>query len=378
MIKINFTAFILFVSNFCGAQNYPVYGDQIKVNINGLTFDAMEPFISADEQTLFFNSINSGGNTNLYYATKVDDSTFNFVGLVNGTLDTVPGDHLDAVASLDMNNRFFWVSLRDYPTIFENLMNGDYSAGTVSSLKHTYGDFNIYLPGWLIMDAAISYDGNYLYYVNAWFNSCDFGMPCIAEIGVAEKVNDTTFNKLPNSNGIFQNVNDVDYITYAPQLSADGKELYFTRIEIGTVNSELCVSVRDDINDTFSLPMVIYSNNGFVPEATTVSNDKTKIYYHQKNGFGVHEIFLRYRIGVTGVNNNETKPLSVWPNPANDFICIESVNENVKLNILTMDGKIFPVEQINGTIDVSFLSKGIYFLMLEEEKNYVYIKFFKL
>jgi hypothetical protein len=61
----------------------------------------MEPFISLDGNTLFFNSLNSGGNTNLYYATKVNDSTFNYVGLVGGTYDPSP-NHLDAVASINI------------------------------------------------------------------------------------------------------------------------------------------------------------------------------------------------------------------------------------------------------------------------------------
>src|SRR5688572_6851612 len=201
---ITLISIVIFSDGRAFSQTYPAFGPEIKVNITGLSFDAMEPFISLDGNTLFFNSLNSGGNTNLYYATKVNDSTFTYVGLVGGCYDPSPG-HLDGVASIDSLNKFFWVSLRNYPAVFENLHQGVYVAGNVSSIKRVYGDFNIYTPGWLIMDAAINHSGNQLYYCNAFFNSCPLGMPCEATLGVAQKVNDSTFNKLINTEALFSN-----------------------------------------------------------------------------------------------------------------------------------------------------------------------------
>tara|TARA_B100000809_G_scaffold4125_1_gene4311 strand:+ start:266 stop:472 length:207 start_codon:yes stop_codon:yes gene_type:complete len=51
------------------SQIYPSYGPEIDVTINGLTVDAIEPFISDDENYLFFNNLNSGGTTKLFYST---------------------------------------------------------------------------------------------------------------------------------------------------------------------------------------------------------------------------------------------------------------------------------------------------------------------
>ncbi|MBK6951777.1 MAG: T9SS type A sorting domain-containing protein [Crocinitomicaceae bacterium] len=352
------------------SQPIPQFGPEKKVTITGLTHDAMEVFISADEQTLFFNSLNSGGNTNLYYATRVDDTTFTYVGLVGNTYDPSI-DHLDGVPSLDVNDRFFWVSLRDYPTIYENLLNSDYSGGSVTSIKHTYGDFNVYLPGWLIMDAAVSYDGDLLYYVNAYFNSCPFGMPCDALIGVAEKVDDTTFNKLPNTDGVFSNVNDPNYIVYAPQVTVDGKELYFTRILDGTINSELCVSVREDIADTFSLPTVIYSNDGFVPEAISVTNDKSKIYYHQKNSLGVFEVYMRYRTATLNMNEDQKGNLIVFPNPTADLLQLQlpQPQSNFTVKIFSTTGQCCLVFQNETTFSVAGLPAGMYVAELETESG---------
>ncbi len=298
------------------SQLYPTFGPEIKVTITGLTFDAMEPFISIDGNTLFFNSLNSGGNTNLYYATKVNDSTFNYIGLVGGCYDS-SANHLDAVASLDSINNFFWTSLRSIP----NLYRGVYLAGNVNTISRVYGTCNILSPGWIIMDAAINYQGNLLYYSNGYFGptytEC-VGVPCEAKLGVAEKMNDSIYNKTTYSDAIFSNVNDTNYIVYAPQVTKDGLELFYTRLLKGSYNTEICVSVRTTISDTFSLPTVLHSNFGYVPEAATPTTDKQKIYYHQKDGTLIFRIYLRYRTETTGINEQSSNGIfKVYPNPTN-------------------------------------------------------------
>jgi hypothetical protein len=359
------------LSQLVCAQTYPTFGPEIKVTITGLTFDAMEPFLSLDGTTLFFNSLNSGGNTNLYYATKLNDSTFTYVGLVGGTYDSAP-DHLDAVASLDSLEHFFWVSLRDYPVIFENLHRGNYSAGSVDSITRVYGDFNIYTPGWLIMDAAINWQGDQLYYCNAFFDGCAFGMPCEARLGIAEKLNDSTFNKITNTDAVFSNVNDTNYIVYAPQVTKDGLELYFTRILKTTVNSEICVSVRNSTADTFSLPVVIHANNGYVPEAPTFTTDKQKLYYHQKDTSGIFKIYLRYRTGMTEMKEQPDKTTCfVYPNPAGHAfnVVLADPASPFTITLLTPGGQV--VFQTSGSsfVDVSNLPNGLYFLNIEQNNN---------
>ena len=56
------------------------------VTIDGWTEDAMEPFLSRDGSILFFNDSNApNANTNLHWATRVDDTTFSYVcGLDEG------------------------------------------------------------------------------------------------------------------------------------------------------------------------------------------------------------------------------------------------------------------------------------------------------
>jgi hypothetical protein len=372
------TLIIFFYSNGI-SQSYPTFGPEIKVTIAGLTFDAMEPFISSDGNTLFFNSINSGGNTNLYYANRVNDTTFTYIGMVGGTYDPSP-DHLDAVASVDATNNFFWVSLRGYPSPMENLHRGVYSGGSVANITRVYGDFNIYtfnFPfGWLIMDAAINYQGNQLYYCNALFdfdNTTCPGVPCEAKLGVAQKVNDSTFNKLLNSDAIFSSVNDTNYLVYAPNLTKDGLELYYTRLLKSSYDTEICVSVRNTATDPFSLPTVIYSNYGYFPEAPTLTSDQQKMYYHQKDSSLIHKIYLRYRTSTTGIDQPaQAGVLKAFPNPTNNIINIEPVNPNEPFVVSLYDSRRQKIVEIidRTSIDVSGLPNGIYFLILNQNERF--------
>jgi hypothetical protein len=352
----------------------PTFGPEVKVTISGLNFDAMEPFISSDGNTMFFNSLNSGGNTNLYFASRLNDSTFTFEGLVQGCYDS-SANHLDGVASLDSLSNFYWVSLRNYPVSYENLHKGNYNAGSVSNIGRVYGDFNIYSPGWLIMDAAINHTGNELIYCNAYFNNCNFGMPCEARLGIAQQVNDSTFNKLSNTDSIFSNVNDTNYIVYAPQLTHDGLELYFTRILKNTINSEICVSVRANSNDPFGVPVVIHSNVGFVPEAASPTADKQLIYYHQKDSSGIFHIYLIYRSGASTILEDQLsdKP-SIYPIPASEYVYVQLKDGSKNVEFVVMDAlKNELLRNANeSAIDISSLANGIYFLIVHSrERNWV-------
>lgn len=194
---------------------YPSYGSEINVTINGLSFDAMEPFISSDGNYLFFNNKNDGLNTKLFYATKVDDATFTYVGELSGTNQTTQ-PHLDAVADMDAAGNFYWTSTRNYPDQLDNLFYGTFNSGVVSNIGRLQGDFNLNTPGWLVMDHGISLDGQYLYFNNAKFDDINCQGICETTIGIAQKINSTTFNKLDNSDLILQNINDSNYIYYAP------------------------------------------------------------------------------------------------------------------------------------------------------------------
>jgi len=306
-IKSFYTITLVLLSIFSCSSNdndinnsliYPSFGTAIEVTIKGLSFDAMEPFVSPNGNYLFFNNLNDGINTKLYYATKINDSTFNYIGELTGANQTIT-PHLDAVADMDVDGNFYWTSTRNYPAELNNLFHGTFSAGNISNIQRVQGDFNMNTPGWLIMDHGISLDGQYLYFNNARFDDVNCQGPCETILGIAKKDNISTFSTLPNSASILQNINDPNYIYYAPCISSDNLELYFTRylkeqININTV-FEICVAVRSNSLSKFSIPRVLFSEIiSNLIEAPTLTVDKNIIYYHQKTTDS-HKIMLRYR-----------------------------------------------------------------------------------
>lgn len=298
LISIAMTACSKADSDSTTPISYPSFGPEIDVTIEGLMFDAMEPFLSPDGTYLFFNNINDGVDTKLFYATKVNDSTFTFVGELTGTGQTAEF-YLDAVPDLDSNGNFYWTSTRDYPAELDNLFYGVFNSGNVSDIERVRGDFNMNIPGWLIMDHGISLDGQFLYFNNARFDDQNCVGPCETRLGVAQKVNANTFNTLSNSTMLLQNINDAAFVYYAPCISSDNLELYYTRYAKGPITEstrlEICVAVRNHAEDPFSLPQVLFSETvSDLIEAPTLTVDKQIMYYHRKIP-GSHKIVMRYR-----------------------------------------------------------------------------------
>ena len=134
-----------------------------------------------------------------------------------------------------------------------------------------------------------------------------------------------------------------------------------------TFNTEICVSVRNSVADTFSLPTVVHSNIGFFPEAASPSSDKQRIYYHQKDGTGFFHLYLRYRTGTTGIyEHSKSKNIKVFPNPTNNIFNIDLPNskESFSLAVYSSHGKeLFRIFN-NTSVDISNLPNGIYFLTI--------------
>jgi len=341
----------LITSLSVNSQTYPSYGPEIDVTVNGINFDAMEPFISADGSVLFFNNLNDGVNTRLYFATRVNDSTFNLAGEVNGTNRPTP-PHLDAVPDMDLFGAFYWTSDRNYPADLDNLHHGTFNAGSVTSIGRVRGDFNKNIPGWLVMDHGISLDGQFLYYNNARFDGI-VPSPRETELGIAQKVNDSVFNTIPNSDIILQNITDTNFIYYAPCVSSDNLELYYTRYLKDSITAstlfEICVAVRNTSTDIYSVPLVLFSEPiGDLIEAPTLTTNKQIMYYHRKI-IGSHKIVMRYRDTTLSLETLSKDKIffTVYPNPSSTDITIEHSNfsSNYSYSIVNVLGEVVRKEQ---------------------------------
>jgi hypothetical protein len=265
----------------------PAFGSREAVTITGYTGNAMEPFLSRDGQTLFFNNLNSAPeNTNLHYATRVNDVSFTYQGEVGGVNTT----ELEGVPSMDAAGRFYFTSPRSYTTSLRAIYSGQYSAGSVSGLSLVAGDFPRLQPNYVNMDAEVSASGERLYVTDALFTGGS--VPAEADIRIAQR-HGTSFNLLSNWASIMATVN-TPALEYAPCTSADELQFYFTRATVATSSFGIYVASRTSIASAFGPATLIGSATGPVQEAPTISPDGRLLYYHALDG-GVFRLFLLRR-----------------------------------------------------------------------------------
>lgn len=266
------------------------FGSPRRVTIKGYdeTQGAMEPFISRDGRLLLFNSQGRDGTPpDLHYAEWVDDLIFRYRGRISGA----NSDTVDGAPSMDRNNRLYFISPRDYGKRFATIHNAQFNDGAIDSPRLVEGDVSPGKPGMLNMDAEISADGRTLYYsVNEW--NTEHNLPRTSDIRVA-RLSGGRFETLPNSAAIFRAVNSQD-LDYAPALSADEREIFFTRArftfsggKLALAQTRIMVARRDTTGKPFGTPRPITSITGFV-EGPTITPNGRNVYFHRRDGDRFH------------------------------------------------------------------------------------------
>lgn len=251
-----------------------------RVAIVGYEGSAMEPYISCDGRYLFFNNRNEPAEqTDILFAERSGEETFRYLGALPGV--NLPPPVLDAVPSLDARGELFFVSTRSYEQTLSTLYRGDFREGTVSAVSLVPGNVSLRQRGWLTMDAEVSRDGGLLYFANARFTGGP--VPVEADLSVARR-GPEGFSVAADSRAILAALNS-SALEYAPATSADGLELFFTRLQ-GTT-PVILRSTRTDPSAAFSAPQPVAGISGFV-EAPTLSCDGEVLYHHRLEGNEFH------------------------------------------------------------------------------------------
>ncbi len=250
------------------------------INYNG---DIMEPFFSRDEQYLFFND-NAAGGKNLHYSTynSITD-TFTYIGEVGPLIND--NTSVQGVPTLDNSNTFFYIDTKFYnplasPPVYVTMFTGTWTGASVTGVTPMAGlDFPS--PGFLNFDLDISPDGNTLWFNDGFFSGNPF--PEAADIKIANyNPGNGLFERDPNVDLIMANVNTATHLEYAPAISADGLELFFTRLDLDSMKANIYRTSRPDTSSAFGPALVVSSISSFAEGATFSQNEKT-IYYHWHN-----------------------------------------------------------------------------------------------
>lgn len=254
-----------------------------RVTILGYDGDAMEPFFSRDGKYLFFNNNNNPAEkTDIFYAERVKDITFQFRGPVRGV--NTP-DNLEGVPSMSRTGDFYFITTRSYAANRSTIYRGKFANGAVTGVDFIQG-ISPTQNGIVDFDAEISPDGEYLYAVDGDLTSPP--VPKSADIFVARRKGGA-FERLPNSSRIMANVN-TPALEYAPSTTQDGLHLYFTRMNPATQTATIEHAQRRSLNDPFGPSATVKAIKGFV-EAPSVTPDDKVLFYHAKVG-DAYRIFV--------------------------------------------------------------------------------------
>jgi hypothetical protein len=256
-----------------------IFTNPMLVTILGYDSDSMEPFLSRDGSILCFNNSNSSPDTNLFWAERIDDLTFQFEGEIAGVNSTA----LDGVASMDNANNFYFVSTRSYPITLSTIYRGVFSAGTVTGVALVPG-VSRNQAGIVNFDADISADGNTLYFVDGVFGMGG-GVPQSTKVVLARR-SGNGFVRDRKSAKLLHSLNKPG-LNYAIATSASELEIFFTHFD-GT-SPAIYTASRRSTSKPFGKASKIQAITGFV-EAATISPDGKSLYYH-KNDNGVFHIY---------------------------------------------------------------------------------------
>jgi hypothetical protein len=262
-------------------NEYAAFGNPQRITIQGYSDHAMEPFITRDGRYLLFNNLNDPSvNTNLHYAERIDDLTFEYKGEIAGA--NTPA--LEGVPTMDKSGAFYFVSTRSYGETLSTIYQGQFSRGAITGVKIVDG-ISEKVPGRVNFDVEVSADGRTIYFVDGVFSGKP--TPDKADIAIARR-DGAGSHRLPESAELLKNVN-TDALEYAACVSPDELELFFTRL--GKNGPAIYRSTRKNATQSFDPPARVAAIKGFV-EAATLSPDGLSIYYHMKDGarFAIYRV----------------------------------------------------------------------------------------
>ncbi|MBN2891985.1 MAG: choice-of-anchor J domain-containing protein [Bacteroidales bacterium] len=116
-------------------------------------------------------------------------------------------------------------------------------------------------------------------------------------------------------------------------------------------------------NDTYSFTVTLSDYETYTNDVIVASDNQT-----------VNVVLNHLEIDETNSN------VVIYPNPAKDFVTLQNVQENSKILILSLDGKVLIEQNVqnNSQIDISSLNSGIYLIKIEINNNSIIKQIIKI
>lgn len=264
--------------------------------ITGYSANAMEPQISADGTVLLFNDKPSFDTAmDIHFAVKQSNGSFAYAGLLTGANNS---SVLDGVPAVDSANNFYFISLRNYgagsPARYRTIFGAQLSTSSGLSAINVAAADSSFADGptpdgskfYVDMDMGVSWDGTKAVVARAQFTSGQ-GYPDVSQLEMFN-LNPTTraLSTDTNSATTLQNVNVDNCLLYAPNLSDDKLELFYTALQAnssGSFDFKILVAERSSTALPFESGKIISGITGQAVEGPTITlHDGGKtLYYHK-------------------------------------------------------------------------------------------------
>lgn len=251
------------------------FGEPKCLAISGYTADAMEPFVTRDGHFLLFNSSNApGARTDLFVARLEQGGA---AARLLGPLHGANSGALDGVPTVSRAGDLYFVSLRSYDATFATIHRARFAAGAASDVALVQGLAR--RAGMVHFDVEVSADGRMLIYSRGEFRGRPVPEEADLEIATGRG---TEFTYSREATARLAAINTPEALEYAAAISADGRELFFTRLHDERTAAIYRAVRADGDTGTFGRPARLAAIHGFA-EAPTLSPDEAYLYFHQRD-----------------------------------------------------------------------------------------------
>jgi len=280
------------------ANPQPVTIDNLPKGYGGTPISTEEPFVSRDGRFLFFNSGDKENHKDLHFA-EWQNGHWRYRGEMGPKVNSA--DEVEGNPTMDAANNFFYI---------------DSAASNMARHAHFYpwtGKLGAHrevkgLPDRVVkvfkrfqgnMGVEVSADGDTLYFSRATWQMHGFTLGPFedSDILFCTRQGDDYIYDESEAKRVMQHINTPD-MEYAASISADGLELFFTRLPLadlrkGKVHSQILRATRSNRLEAFGRPQVIdaIGSEDFV-EGPSISPNGMELYYHKRVG----EKFRLYKV----------------------------------------------------------------------------------
>ncbi len=272
------------------SEPQPVPIDGLPQGYGGTAISTEEPFVSRDGRFLFFNTGEQENNKDLHFA-EWQNGRWRYRGEIGPQVNT--SAKVEGNPTMDAANNFFYID-SDTRTM-ARVSRFDPRRGRIDGIAEVTG-----IPERVIrlfrsfqgnMGVEVSADGRYLYFSRATWQMNGFWLgPFIdSDILFSQKHNGQYVYDEALARAVMKNINTAD-MEYAASISADGMELFFTRLPVddlrkGRVHTQIMRATRTGLSEPFFVPepIVAIGSDDFV-EGPSISPDGKELYYHKREG----------------------------------------------------------------------------------------------